>query len=67
MNIKDDKEEIKNQSISIRFTGQEFRRLYKACSRDEIKPAAFARQSIMRDLELLIKKQEVDGYSCQTI
>lgn len=67
MNIKEDRNTLKKQSISIRFTGEEFKRLYKACSRDELKPATFARSSIMKELEALIKKQERDGYSCQTI
>jgi hypothetical protein len=59
------KEKVKSGSITIRMSDKDLYRLRAACNRDMLKASLFAHDAIIDKLNVLIKKQERDGYVCQ--
>lgn len=58
---------VKTGTLTIRMAEQDIARLKRACFRDEIKPASFAHDVVLKHLELLILKQQKHGYKCESI
>lgn len=61
------KNENKRINLTLRMTETLYNRTKKVCFRDEMQVNDFIRQCVEDGVEALIKKQERDGYSCQTI
>ena len=60
------KDDVKKVTMTIRMTEADFAKIRRACYRDELKPAIFAYEKIMKGIEDLIKRQEKHGYQCMT-
>ncbi|CAB4128606.1 hypothetical protein UFOVP270_3 [uncultured Caudovirales phage] len=61
------RDEIKRINLTLRMTEDLYNRAKRASFRDEIHVNEFIRQCVAKGTEDLIRKQERDGYSCQTI
>ena len=57
-------EGFKKVTMSIRMTEQDLKKIRRVCNRDEIKPATFAYNIIMKGIDNLISKQEKHGAQC---
>lgn len=58
------KKEEKSKTIAFRMRTEDIRRFTTACSRDLIRPSAFAHKAILDAVEKLISKQKKHGYQC---
>lgn len=56
--------EVKDSMVSVRMNSEDLKRFTIACSRDLIKPSAFAQKAIMDAVDRLIERQKKVGYQC---
>lgn len=56
--------EAKDAMVSIRMNAEDLKRFTIACSRDLIKPSAFAKKAILDAVDRLVDRQRKNGYQC---
>ena len=56
--------EVKDAMVSVRMNSEDLKRFTIACSRDLIKPSAFAKKAILDAVDKLVDRQRKNGYQC---
>lgn len=55
---------VNDAMVSIRMNSEDLKRFTIACSRDLIKPSAFAKKAILDAVDKLVDRQRKNGYQC---